>query len=298
MATCNFCGQEFSNRQAVRAHLKACAAYLGTVPRQTALPKANATLSDSHHNVESFDPPESAFDPVQKIRQNVAAEKLRLQLREIQSAHSEFDAREEAAKRASADQRSRDLKAFQSQERAKEEARAKSHAETQRRQHAAAQRRAHTMQRREIIQDIKNTVVEQWPVRWQISAPLHAEMLLAIEAKLLPLSVLELPKAELTQIAEGVRDQILRASLDIQAAAQQREANRLQLQNYGKSYAEEELQTIEGLTLDDRWRIEALVNDDLRELTGDEARADVRDRVESIFFEEGLGYDEDDESED
>jgi hypothetical protein len=262
------------------------------------LPKANANLPDSHLIVEPADPAESAFDPVQKIRQNVAAEKLRLQLREIQSAHSEFDAREEAAKRAVADQKSRDLKTLQSQERAKEEARAKAHAETQRRQHAAAQRRAHSVQRRAIIQDIKNTAIEQWPVRWQISAPLHAEMLLAIETKLLPLPVLELPKAELIQIAEGVRDQLLRASLDIQAAAHQREANRLQLQNYGKSYAEEELRTIEGLVLDERWRIEALVNDELKELTGDEARADVREMVESIFFEEGLGYDEDDESED
>lgn len=27
MARCNFCGTEFSNRQAVRAHLKGCAAY-------------------------------------------------------------------------------------------------------------------------------------------------------------------------------------------------------------------------------------------------------------------------------
>src|SRR5437870_4193936 len=42
MATCQFCGRQFTNTQAVRAHLKACAAYhgrdqaadsaLGTVP--------------------------------------------------------------------------------------------------------------------------------------------------------------------------------------------------------------------------------------------------------------------------
>lgn len=50
-ATCNFCGQRFRNRQAVRAHLKGCAAYRqkpkATLPSLGSKPRT-AGLGDRH----------------------------------------------------------------------------------------------------------------------------------------------------------------------------------------------------------------------------------------------------------
>jgi hypothetical protein len=82
-------------------------------------------------------------------------------------------------------------------------------------------------------------------------------------------------------------------------AAQQAAAARLQrkqaLQQYGLEYVQKELREIDGLTLSERWDVEALVKEDLESLRGDESRADVRDRVEAILEGEGLGMDDEDE---
>jgi len=86
----------------------------------------------------------------------------------------------------------------------------------------AAERRAR--QRRALIQSVKEDVVgygsSQHPT---ISAEVKAEALQEIERKLSALSHIdELPRRELVQIAEGIRDRLFRPVLEAQETARQR----------------------------------------------------------------------------
>src|SRR5258706_4950990 len=106
MATCRFCQKEYANAQAVRAHLKGCLPYLNRPPRQ--IPEApslgEASVRDDSlgtpnlGNVsrESHDSLNVASDLVRQYGQRIAAERLRLQLRELEEAHAELDRRAEA----------------------------------------------------------------------------------------------------------------------------------------------------------------------------------------------------------
>ncbi len=104
-ATCKFCGQQFGNAQGVRAHLKACGSYrerpakslrqklatrqggLGSEPQGT-----DSLGSEPRQN-------ETNFDPVRQLQQRLTAERLRLQLREVEDAHAEMDKRGAAKQR-------------------------------------------------------------------------------------------------------------------------------------------------------------------------------------------------------
>ncbi len=178
MATCQFCGRQFRNAQAVRAHLKACPAYLerdqtagstlgsvalGTVPEA---PGAGTELTDGEVDREG---------QREAARQRAQERADRQALRET----------EEFLRRAEAERRAR--------------------------------------QRRELIQSVKEETVGRWS--WQhptIPAEVKAEALQEIERKLSRLPLDELPRHEVVQIAEGVRDRLFRPVLEAQEAARQR----------------------------------------------------------------------------
>ena len=296
METCYFCKQEFANRQAVRAHLKACAAYLGRSYRQTALPEGNTDLPEGHLVKPSDDSVEK-FDLVRQMRQNIATEKLRLQLREILDAHSERDAKEEASRRAAAEEARRETEARKVIELEREAAQMRAQNEAQSNQRAEEAKRQLAIKRREIIQDVKHIVVDQWLGGWSASAELKAKMLQSIEWVLAPLPVQELPKAELVQIAESVRDSIRQAEVNTKRNAQALAEQRQALQRYGAEYAGKELRDIEGLDYSEIWRIELLVKEELRELTGQESRINVKAWIDKILDEEGLSLVDEDEYE-
>ncbi len=295
MAVCRFCEKEFGSRQAVRAHLKACAAYLGRFTRQAALPEAAGAMPTQSPAVASFDLPAEDFDPVTKMRQQVSAEKLRLTLREIRQAHGELDAKEQASRRAAAEQQAREAAARAAPEREREAVRARATLEAESRRRAEEAKERHKAKRRQIIQDTKQAVVERWPASYRLSTELKAQILQAIERALAPLPIEELPQAELVQIAEGVRDRLHGEALARQSALEARTQRQQALQRYGLEYAEQELEAIEDLDLSERWRIESVVTEEFKALTGDELRAQVRAWVDDILDEEGIGLEDDED---
>src|SRR2546425_1214871 len=179
MATCQFCGRQFTNTQAVRAHLKACAVYHG---------RDQATGS-ALGRVALGTVPEAA-DAGTELPNGEGA-------RDGQRAAARQRAQERADRQAL-----REAEEFLRRE--------------------AAERRAR--QRRALIQSIKEETVgygsSQHPT---IPAEVRAEALQEIERKLSALShVDELPRRELVQIAEGIRDRLFRPMLEAQEAARQR----------------------------------------------------------------------------
>lgn len=298
MATCRFCGKGFANSQAVRAHLKGCDAYIGKFPRHAGLPEGTDETPTPSSVIASFDSQTEDFDPVAKVRQQVSAEKLRLTLREVRQAHGELDAREEARRNAAAEKVTREAESRAAAEREREAARARAVLDAQARRAAEDAEERRKIKRREAIQRAKLKVVDQWWGSINVSAALKAQILQAIEVELAALPVDELPEAELVQIAEGTRDRLYGQAVAAQQAATARLQRKQALQQYGLEYAQKELREIDGLNLSERWDIEALVKDDLESLHGDESRADVKDRVEAILDEEGLGMDDEDKDED
>jgi predicted GNAT family acetyltransferase len=232
------------------------------------------------------------------MRRRVSTEKLRYSLREIQQAHGDMDAREEARRAAAAEKATREAEARAAAERERQAARAKAAFDAYARRTAEEAQERRKTKRREAIQRVKHKVVDEWWGGIGMAATLKAQMLQAIEAELTPLPADELPETELVQVAEGIRDRIYGQAVAAQQAATARLQRKQVLQQYGLEYAQKELREIDGLKLSERWRIEALVKDDLESLRGDESRADVRERVEAILDEEGLGMDDEDEDED
>ena len=179
MATCQFCGRQFTNTQAVRAHLKACAVYHG---------RDQATGS-ALGRVALGTVPEAA-DAGTELPNGEAA-------RDGQKGAARLRAQERADR-----QTFREAEEFLRRE--------------------AAERRAR--QRRALIQSVKEEVVgygsSQHPT---IPAEVKAEALQEIERKLSALSHIdELPRRELVQIAEGIRDRLFRPVLEAQEATRQR----------------------------------------------------------------------------
>src|SRR5713101_298178 len=179
MATCQFCGRQFTNTQAVRAHLKACAAYHG---RDQA---ADSALG----RVALGTVPEAAHAGTELPNGEVAGD----------------------GQRAAARQRAQERADRQALREAEEFLRRE-----------AAERRAR--QRRALIQSVKEETVgygsSQHPT---IPAEVKAEALQEIERKLSALpQVDELPRRELVQIAEGIRDRLFRPVLEAQEVARQR----------------------------------------------------------------------------
>ena len=234
------------------------------------------------------------FDPVQQIQQQVSAEKLRLKLREVREAHGELDAREEAKRRAAAEQQAHELQGRVVAEREREAARARAAFEAEARQQTEEDKQRLKAKRREMIQETKRQVVEDWIPHIRLSSELKAQILQAIEAKLAPLPVEELPQAELVQIAEAVRDRLYNEAVAAQNAAAARLQNKQLLWLHGLVYARKELRNVEGLSRSERCDIELRVLAELEKLTGGESHAHVMEWVDDILDDEGLEFDDDD----
>src|ERR1041385_1920785 len=128
MALCRFCGQQFGNAQAVKAHLKGCAPYR-LRPRQrhgrgnasgNAVPREHylgEPLGSAEPREESlWDGPSAEFDEVTALQKRLATAQVRLQLRGVEQAHADLDeqAESQAAERErQAEQRLRAAEAAQ-----------------------------------------------------------------------------------------------------------------------------------------------------------------------------------------
>ena len=295
MAICRFCDREFGSRQAVRAHLKACAAYQGRDLRQPPEPAALGRPSlVGTALTQDFASEGPAFDPVQQMQQRVAAERLRLKLREIEQAHGELDAREAARRKQEIEFQARQTEAVGAAEREREAAKLREESSARARREAEEAKQRLQATRRAIIQDVKHAVVDQWINRFSASSELKAQILQATEAALSPLPVQELPKAELVQIAEGVRERLYGEAQRAEQARIALQQKRQSLVQFGVDYAGRELRDVEGLEFTERWRIETRIKEELREVTGEETRAEIVAWVEEIFEEEGLELADDD----
>ena len=188
---------------------------------------------------------------------------------------------------------------------------------------AAGERRA--QQRRELIQSVKGETVGS--SSWQhptIPAEVKAEALQEIERRFSRLPLDELPRHEVVQIAEGVRDRLFRPVLEAQEATRRRaraeeearrqatddeeaprrgeaaareraEANR-RLLEHGMSVADRELRADPELEPGERGDIRAWVQSVLKEeLSGEESQEEVEDLVNDILDEEFAEEDEEDE---
>ena len=153
--------------------------------------------------------------------------------------------------------------------------------------------------RRRIIQGVKDEVLG-WRSGWGFGVPaeVRARALKELERELSALPVEELPRRELIQIAEGVRDRVDRAAqpapeAPVARGPQTRErasqgAERKQaLIQYGVNYARRELGREEGLDSFDQLQVRRAVERELKEaISGRELEADVRELVDLILDEE------------
>ena len=289
-ATCRFCRKSFRNRQAVRAHLRHCAAYRGrqakTRSRQARLPVRSLPIG---RPVPQAEEPEAGFDRV-----------------------DDTPSRMQEATARPPDTGAADLRALLA-------------AHEKRRQDEAAE--ARRQKRRQVIQRVKERVVGQWrSAGYTIPAETKARALTDIERELSALPVDELPEWELVQLAEGVRDQrygpVMRAQDDAQALEDQRrreaqeasrrvaerqanearerqqaDARAAALVQYGSDFAYEALQEVGDFDEQDQQRLLQRVERELADqLTGGESKRDVQGLVDTILDEE-LGEAGDDENE-
>lgn len=295
-ATCQFCGKQFGNTQGVYAHLKACSPYLerpAAARRKRALPKGkplgNVSTEESLGN--RINDSDETFDPVKPLQQRLAAQKLRLQLREVGDAHSEMDSRkrEKEAERAIAEEQAR-LSA-KNEERARE-LEAGAAGDRDRRESLKRERHA---RRRAAIQEAKREVMGNWHLRSFIDSDVKARVLQSIDHQLSQLPAEDLPLDELIQIAQGVRDKICRDVERAKKAIQSQAAERQRLIRHGSNYATAELRAVDGLDIFERMPIEEQVARALESIEGDESEGDIEDLVDEILEEEGLGWEDDDE---
>jgi hypothetical protein len=250
-----------------------------------AIPLGNAVERDDQE-------PQNEFDRVRQMQGQLTAEKLRLRLREVDQAHADLDAREKARRDALAQQEAQEAESRRAADRARGTTHLQSLTEAVARRQTEEARARVKAKRREAIQATKGKVVDDWAYGIRASAELKADIIQAIESALAPLLVEELPVEELVQIAAGVRDRLYGEALAVEQTARARQQQKEALQQSGLLYARTELAEIEGLDGIERWRIEMLVKEELEQLDGTESRADVKDWVDEILDEEGLGLED------
>jgi len=279
-AMCNFCGREFANAQAVRAHLRACEAYRARSQAPAAVPR---------ESLGEYAPDPDAIDQASMLARRVEAERVRLQLREVEAQHRGLDAEEErvARREQEAEVRARvgELARAQALERERLCAeRMTVDGERERKREAA---------RRSAIQQAKDTATRWDRLRPEVTEEALARALRGIEEELSRLPVEELPPDELVSIARGVAERAYRPFQE----EHERVKRRLGLVEYGITYAESEL-VRDGVPWLDRSEIKDAVRDKLEHvLGGDETQHDVRVLVDAAMDEE-LGEDSDGEDED
>ena len=304
-ATCRFCGQEWANAQAVRAHLKGCAAYQARPSKASPsaeIPKDGGQSGRSIGNESpgnrlagSEEHTGTPFDPVHQLRQRLATERTRLELREVEDVHAEFDRRAEAKERGRQQQMEQKAIAERMAERDRENAQRLAEDKRKERERREAVENQRQKRRREIIQSVKHQVVEQWFPPILGRPDLKAQVLKDIERELAALPVEDLPRAELVLIAEGIRDRLYRGAVDAMRRSQEQATRRQRHIQHGCDYAGRELRETEGLSLTEIWKIESRVRDDLAAVEGDETTADIEDWVDEILEDEGIGFEDDDE---
>lgn len=296
MAVCRFCDQEFSNPQAVRAHLRGCGAYkergagaVVSVAAPVSMPKRQARKAGGT----------GGFSRADQIQGEVAASEARLRLRHVEAAHRDFEQEE---------QRARDRELATQRVRRDEEQAARARVE---REKVEATVRTG---RRAIIQGIKAEVMRR-SVPYHVSSALQAGAVQAIEKDLSGLPVDELPRAELLQIAEAARDRAYQPAIEEQRKSQERDKRRSQesLERMGKmrkareyvqSYLDREVRC-SGLEDEvdyfERRKIADRIKDSLEMEFEDDSNpsaAVLRETVEDLVSEELAAWTGDDDDED
>jgi hypothetical protein len=218
-----------------------------------------------------------------------------LQLREVEDAHSELDRRAESNKRGRERLAREQSEAEQIAERNRVAEQRSVETARREREDRQVQEQAARQRRREAIQNVKRDVVQYWWPDVATRSDLKSRVLKKIEIELEPLPVEDLPLSELVLISEGIRDRLYAEAKAAEQNAQRSAARHNSLIAYGTEYAARELRAVDGLPFSDIWRIERQVRSDLENIDGSETRDDIEDRIEAIFEEEGIGWDEDDE---
>ena len=287
-ATCRFCRKSFRNRQAVRAHLRHCAAYRGrqakTRSRQPRLPVRSLPIGRPVPQADELGADFDRLDDTPPRMQEATSPPPDTVMSDLLLAAHEKRRQDEAAE-------------------------------------------AKKQKRRQVIQRVKERVVGQWrSAGYTIPAETKARALTDIERELSALPVDELPEWELVQLAEGVRDQrygpVMRAQDDAQRLEDQRrreaqeasrrvaerqanearerqqaDARAAALVQYGSDFAYEALQDVWDLDEQEQQRLLQRVERELADqLTGGESKRDVQGFVDRTLDEE-LGEADDDENE-
>ncbi len=278
-ATCRFCRKSFRNRQAVRAHLRHCATYRDRQAKTRSRQVRPPVRSlPVGRPVPQADEPEAGF-----------------------AGFDPTPPRVEDAPRWAPDTGMAEIRVLVA-------------AQEKQRREAAAE--ASRQKRRQVIQRVKDRVVEQWrSPGYTIPAGTKARTLKDIERELWA-SPEGLPESELVQLAEGIRDghygPVMRAQDDARRREEQRrqeaqeEARRVTerranearerqqaqaraaaLVQHGIDFAYDALQDVEDLDEREQQRILLRVELDLEaQLTGGESKRQVQGLVDRILDEE------------
>jgi|SRR5262245_38766209 len=143
--------------------------------------------------------------------------------------------------------------------------------------------------RRDLVQQVKHAAMTGWSPPYPYLAPpteLEAEGLLQIERQLSALPIDEIPKQELIEIAQGIRDRVYRPYFERQKERHKLEAQKRAFVRLGREYAEEQLKLAELDYFEQQDVLKAIEETLEDEVTGEERRAEVRDLVDEILDDE------------
>jgi hypothetical protein len=227
------------------------------------------------------------------MRQRLAAERARLELRSVEEAHAELDRKAKATAKERRREARRKIEASEAAVRVRENIEHRAEEERRERERREIARQERQAQRRDGIQKVKRHVIDWWWSGLDCDQELKGRALRLIERKLETLPVEDLPESELITIATGIRDALFREAERRERAAKKRVSDRQKLIEHGRSYAERELRAVDSLDFSERWRVQRLVESELETIEGDETCSEVEDLVESILEDEDLGWEED-----
>lgn len=296
MSACQFCGRGFSNRQAVKAHLKSCTAYRDRANRPSRAGSLSIAEPDRFANEERGDPggeSDGADLTLRQLQRRLSSERVRLQLRELDDTNADLDRQADAKRRERERNAAQEADAARVSELARQEAAQRVADATARQERREAAERERQVKRRNTIQEVKRLVVDEWFGGFLMPSDLKPRIRIAIERALEPLPLEELPLSELVELARGIRDSLHREVKDGIDQAANCAQQRKRLIEYGAGYAERELRDIDGLTAVEKWRIERVVNGELAAVTGEETTDDIEGWIDEILDDEGFGYADD-----
>ncbi|MCI0530321.1 MAG: hypothetical protein L0Y56_22990 [Nitrospira sp.] len=287
MATCNFCGQEFENTQAVRAHLKWCPPYRGQeepedMPKE-AIPKAGMP----RHAQPKGD------DPVTRARQEYEKEKVDFKLDRIREERGDWKERQEERERAT-QRREREAREARAEEELEQVlAIEQLHIVREEKSRQQDELRNKEKIRLERIQQAKIQAVDQYYYWPRVPSEFKVQAKREIEKELNTLQIEYLPDSELKEIAEAIRDRAYKPFFErLAREEQERQVERDRVQRRSallnqaeenvRAWVKEELKKLEGYDPRDwilvDWQIAKEVREILEtDLQGDEAASEVKD---------------------